>query len=192
MITAFKIGLLGTAVSAVLVLAADPVHAQAKDVCVDLRGQIFNGQGTSPPARCQDGTLPVPKALLDRPVTAKELEELKGRLKKELELFADRKARCAAQHERIEEAKDDSLDALDALADNRKSGRVSRAESRVATKIMESAKAAHAAAKNCVLSVQQRIDELNAILSSQEKLRAEVPAVRVARFWDEQAVARHR
>ena len=72
----FKVGLLGAIVSAALVTPAGPVRAQATYRCVDKEGEIHVGQGT-PPASCQEETMIVPKGLLDRPMTAKEVEELK-------------------------------------------------------------------------------------------------------------------
>src|SRR5882724_4694272 len=106
MMNTFKVGLLGGIVSAVLVTPAGPVRAQAYR-CVDKGGEVHLGQGT-PPAWCQADTMTVPKALLDRPVTPKEVEDIKEYLNQKLEDAAQRKETCRDLHGRIEEAKDDS------------------------------------------------------------------------------------
>ena len=164
-----------------LLVSAGPARAQSMYRCVDNGGQVHIGQGR-PPAWCREDTtpVPVPKALLDRPVSEKEVEEVKEYLNQKLVDLAGLKEKCAAQHSRIDELKDDSLDALDERADNRRSGRVSRAESRAAKSIEESAEKAKGSALKCVQDANQRIAEVNAILRSPEKLRAEVPALRAA------------
>ena len=181
-----------------LVVPAGPVYAddplspaQAEYHCVDNGGQVIAGQGT-PPAWCREDTVPVPKALLDRPVSEKEVEEVERYLNQKLVDLAHLGESCRARHDSIDERKDDRLDALDERAENRRRGWVSRRERRVKRQVEESAEKDHLAARKCQQDAQRRIAEVNAILSSPEKLRAEVPAWRAAQFRQERALARER
>jgi hypothetical protein len=132
------------------------------------------------------------KASLNQPVTEKDIEAVRQHLDQRIGELVPLEAQCQARHERIEEAKEDALDAIDSLADNRRSGRVARGEVRASKKIAESAEQAHASAKRCVAAVQAQIAETKAILSSRERLLAEVPKWRAEQFQLKQVAIRER
>jgi hypothetical protein len=149
--------------------AAQPTYR-----CIDDDGRVVIGNSqpgdVSLPANCRKNVIPVSKA-----VTPKDLEAVKQYLSQRITDLALRESRCRAAHGIIEVEKDDALDAIDSLADNRPNGRVSRAERRVAGKIDEDAKRAHVSSQQCVQRAQAESAQLKAILSSPERLSAEAP-----------------
>jgi len=172
-------------VSSALALAslasATPTAAQPMYRCVDNDGHVVIGKstpGVPPPANCRGDAIPVPKAIHSQPVAQKDLEAVKQFLNQRITDLAIREARCRSAHETIEVNKDDALDAIDSLADNRR--RVSRAEGRAAGKIEEGAKQAHVSIQQCVRKAQADIAQVRGILSSPEVLRAEAPELLVA------------
>jgi len=160
-----------------------PAAAQPMYRCVDNDGHVVIGKSAPdvpPPANCRRDAIPVPKAIQSQPVAQKDLEAVKQFLNERLTDLAMREARCRSAHETIEVKKDDALDAIDSLSDNRRNSRVSRAESRAAGKVEEAAKLAHVTIKQCVQKAQADIAQVRGILSSPEVLRAQAPELLVA------------
>jgi hypothetical protein len=111
----------------------------------------------------------------DKPATPQELDGAKRYLEGQLAAEIAREARCRAGHDNIERIKDDGLDAIDEGSDNRRSGRVSRGETRAAKRIEQSAASAHARLKQCAAQAQTSAGEIRAALEDPVKMMAAVP-----------------
>jgi hypothetical protein len=167
--------LLGLLAAAVLWI---PGSAWAQRIyrCVDDRGTVHIEQGVLP-AWCASQYTPVAR---DKPGTPREVDGTKRWLEGQLASQIAREERCRTGHERVEDILDDGLDSIDELSDNRRSGRVSHAERRVAKRMVKAAAGAHARLDQCVTEAKARAGELRAAIADPVKIDAAVPEWRAA------------
>lgn len=183
------IGVLMGLFAAAMVLMPGGVYAQRIYRCADEKGAIHVEQGVLP-AWCASQYAPVAP---ERPATPQELEGAKRYLARQLAEEIAQEERCKAGHEQIDEIKDDGLDSIDAQADNRRSGRVSRGEKRASRRIEQSAADAHARLQQCAARAQARAGELQATLADPVKIAAIVPEWRAEQLRAErERIARQR
>ena len=81
---------------------------------------------------CREDAVRVPQAILCQPITEKDLAAVKDWVNQGIADLRSQESGCRAQHEEIEEAKEEALDAIDSLADDRRNSRVTRKEQRMA------------------------------------------------------------
>jgi hypothetical protein len=160
---------LGLLTAAVL-LTPGEAYAQRPYSCVDDKAAANVAQGVLP--GCASQQIPV---VSNKPATPQELEGTTRYLEAQLATEGSREWRCNADREHISETKDDALDAVDALSDNRRNGRVSRAETRATRKIERYSASDLARAEQCIAQAQARAAEIRATLSDPVKLTALVP-----------------
>jgi hypothetical protein len=157
--------------------AATPTSAQSLYRCVGRDGQVVISKSAPDapvPAACQEAA------------AQKDLEAVKQYLNQRIVDLASLQARCRAAQETNTIEKEDALDAIDSLADNRATGRVSRRERRTAKEIEESAKRVDVKIAECLRTTQTGIAEAKAVLSTPERLRAELPKWLAASKRDQQ------
>jgi len=92
---------------------------------------------------CREDAVPVPQAILSQPITEKDLATVKDWVNQGIADLRSQESSCRAQHEEIEEAKENALDAINSLADERCDGRVTRKKQRMSKGIQDTAKQAH-------------------------------------------------
>jgi hypothetical protein len=141
---------------------------------------------------CREDAVRVPQAILCQPITEKDLAAVKDWVNQGIADLRSQESGCRAQHEEIEEAKEEALDAIDSLADDRRNGRVTRKEQRMSKRIEDTAKRAHSAIATCVNALQIQIARLQTIAGNPELLRAEVPNWRAEQYRQAQAAIRER
>lgn len=141
---------------------------------------------------CREDAVPVPQAILNQPITEKDLAAVKDWVDQGIADLRSQESGCRAQHEEIEEAKEDALDAIDSLADDRRNGTVTRKEQRMSKRIEDTAKQAHSAIATCVAALQIQIARLQTIAGNPELFRAEVPNWRAEQYRQAQAAIRER
>jgi len=141
---------------------------------------------------CREDAVPVQQAILSQPITEKDLAAVKDWVNQGIADLRSQESGCRAQHKEIEEAKEDALDAIDSLADDRRNGRVIRKEQRMSKRIEDTAKQAHSATTTCVDALQIQIARLQAMAGNPELLRAEVSYWRAEQYRQAQAAIRGR
>lgn len=170
--------------AALLLLTPSLAGAQRIYRCVDDKGVLHIEEGVLP-AWCASQYAPV---LSSTPPTAKEIEDTRRFLERQIVSETAREERCRAAQERVEEIKEDGLDDIDSLSDNRKGGRVTRSDARAARRIEKSAKSAQVRLQSCIGEAQARAAELRLILADGGKTAATVPEWRA----EQQRIERER
>lgn len=162
---------LGLVVFALLFLTPSLAGAQRIYRCVDEKGVLHMEEGVLP-AWCASQYAPVTSSA---PPAAKEIEETRRFMERQIVSETAREERCRAGQERIEEIKEDGLDAVDLQADDRKRGRVTRGDRRAKKQIEKSAESAQARLQSCIGEAQARAAELRVALADPAKTTATVP-----------------
>jgi len=162
---------LGLLVFALLLLAPSGANAQRIYRCVDDKGVLHMEEGVLP-AWCASQYAPVTSSA---PPTAKEIEETRRFMERQIVSETAREERCRVGQERIEEIKEDGLDAIDLQSDDRKRGRFTRGDARAARQINKSAASAQARLQSCIGETQARAAELRIALADPGKTAATVP-----------------